>query len=355
MNNVSVLAPSLFILAVLPMPKVSGDDCGKCRVILAAGIRNDLGYSNEKDFRADLRWVAALSHQERQQYLRENSDSLSTGVKRILELCLSGNSNAELFAAFRESLLVQEQAAWHSHIYERICLKLVRKEVVAVWNDCQKRCGLKESRIRGQVLSTGSESFIVVVRYTPMADNDPKAVTVKGFTSEGADPKGIGYLKEGASIEQFASLAQVFQRKGTAAVALTVDLEGQPPLVVKIPAMQQPPVPPSEPPTEFCDIQVNIYGKQDAEGDRWGYNTHDSEQQPVFWEFGKRVVEAKVIHNPYESEFVEGGRMITLQGNRIILNLKLTEDARKKWSEGGDSKKQNGPTFTVLVLVTYEE
>ena len=102
-------------------------------------------------------------------------------------------------------------------------------------------------------------------------------------------------------------------------------------------------------------MPVNIYAKHDTNGDRPGLDTHDSEHQTYDPKIGKRIVEAKVIHNPYASEFVDGGKTVSPNGNKITLNLKLTDAAHKKWSQGGDAKKQNGPAFDVQVLVTHEE
>jgi hypothetical protein len=107
--------------------------------------------------------------------------------------------------------------------------------------------------------------------------------------------------------------------------------------------------------TKIVDVPVNIYAAHDAEGNRPGLDTHDSEHQTHDPEIGKRIIDAKVIDNPFASEFVDGGKKVSPNGNKITLNLKLTDAARRRWSAGGDAEKQKGPVFAVRVLVTHEK
>lgn len=204
----------------------------QCSDILQQGIFDQFGYSSITNYQSDLIFVLSHTKRELEELNRTNDSSLTVGIKKLISLGFSSDSDDRQVRELAEELRVNQVSSIQFSNVVNVTTKVVAPAIVNAWRDCMMQSAGLKADIIGNPKE--NEQFIVRVSYIPRNRTD-RAVRIRNVSTVGAVPVSPTHLQTGAVINTFSDISQIFRRTGRQAVTVSVDFDGANGAVARIP------------------------------------------------------------------------------------------------------------------------
>lgn len=203
---------------------ISASQAKDCNAILWTGLHDTLYYNNETQLNADIKKILTMSIEEKETYRRENEGAVSIGIMKILEASTDWESDEKRSKALKSYFQSDESLAIRSAECTEFKLKLVNREAVKAWQDCNR--GPLGIRLESAG-DPNQQQFILNLNFIP--ENEQAAeVKIANISIAGGVFDSVGTLTAGSVLKRFSGMSALITRKANEPVAVVVDFEGRP-------------------------------------------------------------------------------------------------------------------------------